>query len=280
MNRRVHAPVSAGLTRSARVVLCLALSGCGTVVAHGGSGAVGAGVDAAGVSQALAVAVADLGRIGLIDGAEVQTAPPDEVDRPAGAGGAWISLHSSAVGYLDEERARWIAGVIISQVWRVCHDGGADSVVGGQLAAMPADDTADGSGMSVVITSDLQGIMFTSQDGVTASTLTVGDKDEYRSSVAAAAHAAGLTLDDVVFTQSLGTVVQISESTEDPVGFIRRYGRTNPGLTLDPSEVEGVLLVVRDPAGEVVMTSAWATGSQSGEGGPGPAFGHLSAPDA
>jgi hypothetical protein len=247
-------------------------------VAH--DDAVRAETGAAGVTEALTAAVNDLGQIGLIDHAEVRAAPPDALERSGAADGAWISLHSSARGYLDQERARWIAGVIISQVWRVRHDDGDDSVIGGQLAAMPPDDSADGSGMSLVVTPDLQVIMFTSQDGATASRLKIADEDQYRRGIADAARSAGLNLEDVVLTQSLGTVVQITESTDDPVGFIRRYGRTNPGLTLDPSDVEGVMLVVRDLAGEVVMTSAWATGSQSGEGGPGPAFGDLLTPDA
>lgn len=257
---------------TAGACLALSLASCGSVAA-------GPGNETHSVASTLEASVAHLGAVGDIVSATVVNAPEDALSRAGVKTGQWISLTSSATGYLDEERARWVAGIVISEVWKTRHDAGDDSVVGGELADMSKDGVADGSGMSLVITDDLTQIMFTAEDGVTPSKLAVKDEDAYREDVASAASEAGLKLSEITFTQSLGTVVQITETADDPSGFIKKNGRTNPGLTLDPSQVEGVLLVVLDDSGQVVMTSAWSTGSQSGEGGPGPEYGDFIAAD-
>jgi hypothetical protein len=227
----------------------------------------------AAVSSAATAAVDRLGAIGDITSVTEQAAPATALATTGQKSGTWISLQSSATDYLSQEKARWIAGVIISEVWKSRHDAGDDSIVGGSLAPMVPSSDADGSGTNLTITPDLQKIMFTSQDGVTPSKLTVPDQSAYTSAVKAAADAVGLSVSSVTFTQSLGTVVQIDEVAADPLGFLNKYPRTNPGLTLDPNDVEGVLLAVRDNDGKIVKTSAWSTGSQSGEGGPGPDYG-------
>jgi hypothetical protein len=220
-------------------------------------------------------AVDKLGPIGQITGVTEAAASSTALAAAGVNSGTWVNLTSSASDYLSQEQARWIAGVIISEVWKTRHDAGDNSVVGGSLAAMAANAPADGAGVNLTFTPDLQKIMFTTQDGVTPSKLTVTDQAAYRSAVANAAAAAGLSVTSVTFTQSLGTVVQIDELATDPQGFLQKYPQTNPGLTLDSSDVEGVFLVVHDSAGKIVKTSAWSTGSQSGEGGPGPDYGDV-----
>jgi hypothetical protein len=229
----------------------------------------------AAVSSAATSAVEKLGPIGDITSVTEQAAPATALTATGQQSGTWISLKSSAADYLSQEKARWIAGIIISEVWKTRHDAGDDSIVGGSLAPMVPSGYAAGDGMNFTITPDLQKIMFTAQDGVTPSKLTVSDQAAYTSAIKAAAEPAGLSVSSVTFTESLGTVVQIDEVAADPLGFLNKYPETNPSLTSDPNDVEGVLAVVRDNEGKIVKTSAWATGSQSGEGGPGPEYGPL-----
>jgi len=257
--------------RWAAVLGCLAalpaLGGCASTPTHASYTAPAA------VSSAATSALDKLGAIGDITGVTEQAAPGAALTATGQQSGTWINVTSSAADYLSQEKARWIAGIIISEVWKNRHDAGDDSIVGGSLAPMTPNGPADGAGMNLTITPDLQKIMFTAQDGVTPSKLTVSDQAAYTSAVKTAAQAVGLSVSSVAFTQSLGTVVQIDEVAADPTGFLSKYPQTNPGLTLDPNDVEGVLLVVRDSAGKIVKTSAWSTGSQSGEGGPGPDYG-------
>ena len=254
----------------------MVLSGCGTE-RTANAGNVTIKVGDASVSDAVLAATARsvgaLGPIGDVIGVEIVTPSPDALQRSGAKDGVWLSLTSSAHDYQSEERARWIAGIIIAEVWKARHEQGDDSIVGGSLADMSSDTTADGSGMSLTLTHDLQRIMFTSEDGVTPSKFIVTDETAYRASIDAAAKSANLSVEDIRYTTSAGTVVQISETAADPKAFLARFGRTNPGLTLDPNDVEGVILVVSDSAGNIVMTSAWSTGSQTGEGGPGPTYG-------
>jgi len=253
----------------AGLAVLLTLCGCAS-----SSRQPGGNVTAA-VSSAASTAVDRLGALGDITGVTEGSAPAGALTRAGLGSGTWLSLRSSAADYLSREKARWIAGVIISETWKSRHDAGDNSVVGGSLASMAPAGAADGAGMTFTVTPDLQKIMFTAMDGATPSKLVVSDQAAYTSAVKAAAQAVGLSVTSVTFTQSLGTVVEIDELAADPIGFLGKYPDTNPGLTLDPSDVEGVFLVVHDSAGKIVKTSAWSTGSQSGEGGPGPDYGPL-----
>lgn len=226
-------------------------------------------------SSDLGDVVARLGAIGDIRSATEGSAPESALTRAEVESGTWINLTSSATDYLSGEKARWISGVIISEVWKERHDAGDDDLVGGSLAPMVRGGDADGDGMNFTVDPDLKEIMFTSQDGHTPSKLKVPDREAYTAAVKAAAKAVGLSVSSITFTESMGTVVQIDELAVDPLGFLNKYPNINPGLTLDPNDVEGVILVVRDNAGKIVKTSAWSTGTQSGEGGPGPEYGPL-----
>jgi hypothetical protein len=137
----------------------------------------------AAVSSAATSAVDKLGPIGDITSVTEQAAPAAALTATGQQSGTWISLQSSAADYLSQEKARWIAGIIIAEVWKSRHDAGDNSIVGGSLAPMVPNYPADGSGMNLTITPDLQKIMFTTQDEVTPSKLTVSDQAAYTSAI-------------------------------------------------------------------------------------------------
>ena len=225
------------------------------------------------IQSAATTAFQKLADIGELTSINLGPASDSELEVAQSKSGTWISLGSRAQDYLSQERARWIAGIVISETWKVSHETGDDSVIGGELESMSRSGDVSGDGTRLTITSDLKAIMFTNRDGETPSRLVVPDRAAYTAAVEKAAAAADLTVRSISFTESAGTVVQIDELASDPHSFLTKYPRTNPGLTLDPSDVEGVFLVVHDPQGKIVKTSVWSTGSQSGEGGPGPDYG-------
>lgn len=215
--------------------------------------------------------VARLGSIGDIQSVSVQQASPGELQRAGIPSGSWITLTSAASDYLDQARARWISSVIVSEVWKRENDAGTDVVAGGSLNTMRSSGDAGGDGMTITFTPELKAINFRNAAGQ-PSGLTVSDQNAYQDQLSTAAQAVGLRVTSVKFTESAGSVVQVEEQADDPVGFLRENGQNNPGLTLDPGSVEGIFLTVADADGKVVITSCWSTGAQHGEGGPGPAY--------
>lgn len=227
------------------------------------------------VSKVAAEVVGRLGTIGQITSVATEPASVKAAKAAGVESGTWVTLTSSATGYLPQEKARWISNIIISEVWKLRHDAGDDTVVGGSLTPMKHDGDVLGDGVNLTITPGLKGFNFTTADGVTPAKLVVPDQAAYTSAVKSAAASAGLRVTSVHFTESAGSVVQIEEVTDDPIGFLKEYGNANPGLTLDTNDVEGAFLVVHDDDGSIVITSVWSTGSKSGEGGPGPKYGRL-----
>jgi hypothetical protein len=89
------------------------------------------------------------------------------------------------------------------------------------------------------------------------------DTEALEAEIRARAKEIGLTIARLEFGGIEGTTVDLEAVALDPAGFIER----NESPFVDPGELEGTFLVIRDPHGDVVLQTFYSTGLQSGGGG-------------
>jgi hypothetical protein len=77
----------------------------------------------------------------------------------------------------------------------------------------------------------------------------------------------GLTVRDVQWFTVLRPDIKIIATADDPKAFVTAHPRDTGDLFADPSGLEGTMLVVLDPAGDLVSVASYSTGAAAGIGG-------------
>lgn len=223
--------------------------------------------------DALSSLLARLGTSSLLDEATLVLPPP----RPAGdvteahPTDLWLSLSSAATGLAERNEAVWQAEIVISALWRDLRDTGSNTFRGGALTfATPAEDgTSDG--VTEWLPPDADSYLFTDASGK-PSALTA-DVEDVRATIDAAAPSMGLTVESVDFISVIGTNVKVVATANDPKTFAQTYPSGYGTLFGDDiGRLEGVLLVVNDPEGNLVKVASYSTGAQAGQGRLGPTY--------
>ena len=104
------------------------------------------------------------------------------------------------------------------------------------------------------------------------ATLPIVEPSSLRSGAEREAATIGVRVVDVTVSIVQGSAVEIDAVADDPVAYACRFGTGSPVLVPDEGDLEGVMTVIRDPAGNTVSSGEWTSGLQGGEGGLGPKY--------
>jgi hypothetical protein len=159
----------------------------------------------------------------------------------------------------DRIRAHWQSSLILASFWRRMRDLGTDVVWGGDLQFAGPNGLEPTPGLSgYIFQSDAADYLY--KNGNDQPSKLEIDRDEVERSaqrIAASQHARVTRL---AFLGATGSAVDVELVADEPVRFIEAWLRGEADIVQDPGDLEGLLLTVRDRAGDDVLVRAYATG--------------------
>lgn len=136
------------------------------------------------------------------------------------------------------------------------------SVVSGGGLDTPNIAESDAQSAETWFTPSSDGIRYTNSDG-NPSALSLS-ADAIRSSVVRAADASGASVSSITFGAVLGTDVVVNLSVANPVAWANALNATSMIGSIDERDLEGIMFVVRDTAGNLIKCATFSTGYEEG----------------
>ena len=220
-------------------------------------------IGVASIDQVRALAeeiVAKLPPSGRLTVSRVSAASPEYADAPGT--GAWVSFTSDATGDVSRFETRWEAQVALAAVWRQAGESNA-AVSGGELIFAGDEPVMNSAGFRYSFAQNAFNYLFTDRDDKPSPMAM--PVNEIRADVDQAAAELHYSVNDVSTFNVLGTDVVITATTEDP----EQLKLSGSPFGFDQGTLEGACFVLLGPDGELLASSSYSTGLQSGNGGGG-----------
>jgi hypothetical protein len=214
-----------------------------------------------------------LGEASLITKATLMAPPSDQVTDgtpPVAPSSLYLRMSAAYVGdEVEQMRAYWQSAMMLSAFWRSMRSRDPDHAVwGGDLEFQAGEESRTLPGLSgYIFQPDAGDYLFMNGEGKPADLHADPVALEREARQLAESH--GLAVDRLRATGAAGTALEIDATAANPVEFLTKWHSGMADPVRDPSNLEGVFLVVRDKEGDVVLLRSFSTGLRRSAGGVG-----------